>query len=349
MKRKIAVVLLNLGGPTSSSSVKPFLYNLFLDEDIIKVPFRGVFRRWFAGLVSTLRAKPVAKKYHEISICKERCLGSAGCPEHNSDKISCCSPINSLTEKQRAALETLLNHSANQSTHIVVKVAMRYWHPLTQKVQQEILNEQVTEIILVPLYPHFSVTTTGSSLHEWRKQATKNSVHQIPTNWVSSYHVNSDYLAAINERIDEGLQRFPEPIRKQVIVVFSAHGTPISEKLAGDPYSMQIQETVQAVIKLRQDKYTYWLGWQSRVGTAKWLQPNTLDLLHNLIAKWGAYYVLVVPVAFVTDHIETLHEIGIEFREQALHWGCKQFEFTAGINEHPKFIQALASEIQKFI
>lgn len=349
MNNKIAVILLNLGGPNSVTHVKPFLYNLFLDEDIIKVPFRGVFRKGFAYAVSSLRSKSVAQKYAEISYCQDACLGHKNCSGRKSDSRLCCSPINALTENQRVALESFLNQEAAGSPQFVVKIAMRYWHPFTEEVQKELVQEQVSRIILLPLYPQFSFTTTGSSLHEWQKCALGSSIREIPTTWITNYHLNPDYLAAINDRISEGLLCFPESIRQYVTIVFSAHGTPISEKAAGDPYSKQIQETAQAIIQLRHDSYAYWLGWQSKVGPAKWLKPNTLDLLHNLIKKWGSRYILVVPIAFVTDHIETLHEIGIEFKEQAIHWGCQQFEFTKGLNDHPKLIQALADEVKKLL
>lgn len=320
---KIAIVLQNLGGPRTLDAVEPFLFNLFMDEDIIKLPFKGSVRKFLARLISSLRSIPVKKKYAEIG---------GG------------SPLNCWSILQACLLEKWLNDLNNGNQYKVV-MAMRYWHPFTEEAIQSLLPQKYDEVILLPLYPQFSYTTSGSGFREWWRQIDK---LKNPPAWkthiIKSYHLNSAYLDILNLRILEGLSRFPDEIRDQVHIVFSAHGTPVAEREAGDPYSFQIKETVEAVMKRHPAKHTWWQMYQSKVGPAKWLEPNA-DTFIPLLKSYGVDYMLVVPVAFVSDHIETVHEIGIEFAELAHECGIKQFEFTSGINDDPLFIEALGREV----
>lgn len=322
-RKKIAVVLQNLGGPRTLEAVEPFLFNLFMDEDIIKIPFKGAARKFLAQLISSLRSIPVRKKYAEIG---------GG------------SPLNCWTILQACNLEKWLNAQDSKNSY-KVEIAMRYWHPLTEDALKRMLPEPYDEVILLPLYPQFSFTTTGSGFREWTRQV--NALPNPPawnTHLIKSYHLNPYYLEILNLRILEGLSRFPESVRDQVHLVFSAHGTPVSEREAGDPYSVQIKETLEAVMARHPGKHTYWQMYQSKVGPAKWLEPNA-DSFIPLLKSYGVDYVLVIPVAFVSDHIETIHEIGIEFAELAHEAGIRQFEFTAGINDDPLFIRALGTEV----
>jgi ferrochelatase len=323
----VAVVLQNLGGPSTLADVEPFLVNLFMDEDIIKIPFSGPSRKVLSKLIAGLRSVAVRKKYAEIG---------GG------------SPLNCWTELQQIALEKLLNSTSSPYQFKVV-TAMRYWKPFTNDTLAELLKHPVDTVIQLPLYPQFSYTTSGSGFREWEKQVS----HLTPTpTWknllVKDYHLNPWYIKAINDRITEGLKRFPESIRNQVHIVFSAHGTPVSEREAGDPYSIQIEATRQAVMKLRPIQETHWLMFQSKVGPSRWLEPNA-DTFIPLISSYGIKHVLVIPIAFVSDHIETVHEIGIEFAELAHESGIKQFEFTQGLNDHPDFIQALRYEVLRVL
>jgi len=321
--KKIAVVLQNLGGPRTLQAVEPFLNNLFLDEDIIKIPFSGVARKFLARLISSLRSVPVRKKY---------------------DEIGGGSPLNCWSILQAALLQKWLNEQDSPHTYRV-EIAMRYWHPFTEETLARMLPQCFDEVILLPLYPHFSYTTSGSGFREWhRKEQALNPPPSWITHLIKSYELNPFYLEVINLRILEGLSKFPEEIRDQVHLVFSAHGTPVSEKEAGDPYSDQIRQTVDAVMKRHPGKHTHWQMYQSKVGPAKWLEPNA-DTFIPLLKSYGVKYMLVIPVAFVSDHIETLHEIGIEFAELAHECGIKQFEFTDGLNDDSLFIQALGSEV----
>jgi ferrochelatase len=324
-RKKIAIVLQNLGGPRTLQAVEPFLFNLFMDEDIIKLPFKGKSRWFLSRLISSLRSIPVRKKYAEIG---------GG------------SPLNCWTILQACLLQKWLQEH-HPDHDFKVEIAMRYWHPMTEQVLRKMLPEKYDEVILLPLYPQFSFTTSGSGFREWERQIQQlESKPSWKTHLIKSYHLNPSYLEVLNLRILEGLSRFPESVRDQVHIVFSAHGTPVSEREAGDPYSFQIKETVEAVMKRHPGHHTWWQMYQSKVGPAKWLEPNA-DTFIPLLQSYGVEYLLVVPVAFVSDHIETVHEIGIEFAELAHECGLKQFEFTSGINDDPLFINALGTEVLK--
>jgi protoporphyrin/coproporphyrin ferrochelatase len=322
-KKKTAIVLQNLGGPRTLDAVEPFLFNLFMDEDIIKLPFKGSVRYFLARLISSLRSIPVRKKYAEIG---------GG------------SPLNCWSIIQAFQLQNWLN-VRDETTEYTVKLAMRYWHPMTDQILKEMSGTEWDSVIVMPLYPHFSYTTTGSGFREWQRCKPK---YPESLAWkeqlIPSWHLNPYYIQIIQKRIDEGLLRFSDEIRDQVHIVFSAHGTPVSEVQAGDPYSVQIKETVEAVMVNRPIKNTWWQMYQSKVGPARWLEPNA-DTFIPLLKSYGVHYILVVPISFVSDHIETDHEIGIEFAELAHECGILQFEYTRGINDDPLFIEGLGMEV----
>lgn len=349
---KLGVVLLNLGGPTSEESVKTFLYNLFRDEDIIKLG-GGFFQELIAKTISTFRAKKVAVNYKEINACPKGCTGSEYCLNRQTKEIStCCSPINPLTEKQRKALEKALRQEF-PSYDCHVYTAMRYWRPFAHQALEDIKEDGITHLILLPLYPQFSWTTTGSSFRDW-EDVKKKYQNSIPQSWqefyVNSYHLNPIYINAFNQRIDEVLLELDDETRAKTHLVFSAHGTPVSEVESGDPYTKQIKETVEAIINARGRKEQYWLSYQSKVGPAKWTQPNTEELVFKLI-NYGIKHLLMVPVAFVTDHIETLVELGIELPEDIEKAGLhvEYLSVVKGLNDHPLYIQALVEEVAKQI
>jgi protoporphyrin/coproporphyrin ferrochelatase len=348
-KPKLGVVLMNLGGPTSEESVRTFLFNLFSDEDIIKLG-GGKVQNTLAKVISTFRFKKIAEKYREISACPKGCMGSKYCLNRQNKVVSdCCSPINPLTELQRRTLEKALVTSLPEF-EVKVYTAMRYWRPFAYQVMDEMLADGIEHTVLLPLYPHFSWTTTGSSFRDWEdirqdfEKSGKKPTWQEYT--VKSYHLNQPYLESLNERIDEALTRFTDEERKKVHLIFTAHGTPISEVESGDPYTGQIEETVEALMAMRASKENYWLSYQSRVGPSKWTQPNTEDLVIRLL-EYGVRHFLMIPVAFVTDHIETLHELGIELPEELEEEGLhvEKLEVSGGLNDHPKFIQALVDEV----
>lgn len=316
--KKIAVVLLNLGGPDSQEAVEPFLYNLFCDPDIFKIP---IGQKLFAKIISKRRAPKVAHEYGLIG-------GK--------------SPLNEYTEQQRKLLE---NELRTVNPNIDVIVAMRYWNPLTAEIAQKVEKGNYDKIVLLPLYPHFSVSTTGSSFNEW-KRCYKGDPKKVV--YIDSYFDHPKYLAALNQRIDETLLKFPEELRNDVHILFSAHGTPVSMVKGGDPYSIQIQKTVEETMKMRNHSHKYHLSFQSKVGPVRWLEPATDDMIKDLKLQ-GVDNLLVVPVSFVSDHIETLFELDIEYREVADEVKMKNYIMMPGLNDSELFISCLKNVTLKSI
>jgi ferrochelatase len=223
-----------------------------------------------------------------------------------------------------------------------VYIAMRYWRPFTEDAIAAIEKDGVDRIVLLPLYPQFSKSTTGSSVKEWKRQISeKPNLKNIPTEIVEQYYDFPAYLDAVIERINQGLERFPAEKRDEVHILFSAHGTPMKLVREGDPYSGQICETVTAVRERGGWKNPHTLCFQSKVGPQKWLTPSTPKVIEELAAS-GTKNMLAVPIAFVSDHLETLFEIGKEFRHLAKEKGVEQFEVTEGLNDSDKFAESLA-------
>ncbi len=315
MSEKVGIVLLNLGGPDSLEAVEPFLYNLFCDPDIINFPGSFLVRNWLAKLISSKRHPRIQEQYKQIG-------GK--------------SPLKDFTLGQAKLLEEKLNKKFPAR----VFAAMRYWHPFTEEALDELEKEGIKKVILLPLYPQFSKATTESSVKEWKKHL-KLRGSNIDWTLVEHYYDFPPYIDACVERVNQGLEKFPADIRDGVDILFSAHGTPMKLVREGDPYSGHICETVTAVMKAGAWKNTHHLCFQSKVGPQKWLTPSTPTTINEL-AKKGSKDMLVVPIAFASDHLETLYEVGIEFRHMAKEAGVDQFEVTEGLNYSEKFIDALA-------
>jgi ferrochelatase len=308
--RRVGIVLFQLGGPDSPEAIEPFLYNLFCDPDIIDFPFARIGRKALAKLISTTRARKV---------------------QHHYATIGGCSPIRRNTERQARALEFELNRLGVDARCFV---AMRYWHPFTSEAIASVRRAECDEVVLLPLYPQYSSTTTGSSLNEWRRLFHGN----VRVDYVETFYRNTMYLDAVVEKIEEALRRFPSPKRPEI--VFSAHSVPVSVIQKGDPYQRQIETTVQLLMERGRWSNPHRLCYQSKVGASKWLQPSLHQTLNTLGAE-RVREVCIVPVAFVSDHVETLAEIDHEARAQARRLGFTQFEMSAGLNDSPKFISAL--------
>ncbi|MEX0906590.1 MAG: ferrochelatase [Balneolaceae bacterium] len=344
---RIGIILLNLGGPTHEENVPVFLRNLFEDEDIIKLG-GGKTQKLFSKVISKFRSPGVAEDYKKINGCPKGCTGSKYCLNRQNKEVSeCCSPINSLTEAQRRGLEKYVKQILPEHD-IKVYTCMRYWLPFADTIMDEMVDDGITHTVLMPLYPQFSWTTTGSSFRDW-ENTLKEKFSEGNKPWkefhVKNYHRNETYLSAINNRIDEALDEMDEDTRRKTHIIFSAHGTPLLEVRSGDPYTVEIKETVEALMAKRKEKHSYWLGFQSRVGPQKWTQPNTEELVRRHL-QYGIKNFLMVPVAFVTDHIETLYELSVELVENMEEEGY-QFEnyvVMKGLNNHPSFLKALAEE-----
>ncbi|MFZ0952266.1 MAG: ferrochelatase, partial [Candidatus Sulfotelmatobacter sp.] len=242
------------------------------------------------------------------------------------------SPIRRFTERQARALEAELR---NQGLDARCFVAMRYWHPFTSEAIADLEAAQCDEVVLLPLYPQYSSTTTGSSLNEWERLFQGD----VPVHNVDAFYRHPMYLEAVIEKIEEALERFPMPERAEI--VFSAHSIPLSVIAKGDPYQRHIEETVSLLVQRGGWRNGHRLCYQSKVGASKWLQPSLHRTLHDLAAE-KVREVCIVPVAFVSDHVETLGEIDHEAREEARRLGMTQFEMSGGLNDSPKFISALA-------
>ncbi len=320
----VGVVLFNLGGPDAVADIEPFLYNLFMDPAIIDLPFGGILRHWLAKFISSRRAKRVSLDYEQIG---------GG------------SPINSLTREQSVALERRLNTEFGEAAGVRFRtyIAMRYWHPTTEEAVEQMVEDEVNKVILLPLYPQYSKTTTGASQVYWWMLQKHNEIPAWPTRSVYEYAAHPKFVQAISERIDEALARFPASARSKVQLVFSAHGTPLYEmKKRRDPYCCLIHATVDRVMRYRKHDLDFHISFQSKVGPAEWLTPSTPDKLKDLAGK-NHKAVLIIPVAFVTDHIETAYELNIEIRQEAMSLGIEHYEVTTGLNSHPLFIEALAA------
>jgi len=309
--RRVGVILFQLGGPDTLDSIEPFLFNLFCDPDIIDFPFARIGRRPLAKLISTTRASKV---------------------RHHYSVIGGGSPIRRFTEQQAGALQFRLR---DLGIDAYCFVAMRYWHPFTAEAVEQLRTSDCDEVVLLPLYPQYSSTTTGSSLNEWRKHFHDD----LPVHTIDAFYQHERYLDALAERIEEGLARFPDP--EQPELIFSAHSVPVAIIEKGDPYQRHIEDTVRLVMQRGGWRNRHRLCYQSKVGASKWLRPSLHTTLRNLAAE-KVREACVVPIAFVSDHVETLGEIDHEAREEARALGIQRFEMTAGLNDSPTFITALA-------
>ena len=316
-KPKLGVVLFQLGGPDSPGAVEPFLYNLFCDPDIINFPLAWMARRPLARYISSRRAGVVREHY---------------------DAIGGQSPIRLLTERQARKLERELAPDFDARCW----VAMRYWHPLTAAAAAGVEAAQLDALVLLPLYPQYSFATTRSSLKEWNR-LYRPTPTAPPARLIEEFHTDPLYIQAVVERIAKSLTHFENPGR--VRLVFSAHGLPISLIAAGDPYQKHVEETVAAVLARGGWPNQHTLCYQSRVGRQKWLQPSLTSTLEDL-ARQGQKQLLVIPISFVTEHIETLHEINIEAREEAMAAGIERFEMMPAVGESARFIAALGSLVR---
>lgn len=313
MENKTAVVLFNLGGPDSLKAVQPFLYNLFSDPDIFKFPLGFISQRFFAWFISLRRAAQARQNYAAIG-------GK--------------SPILENTQEQSIALQLSLAEEGSYDVY----TCMRYWHPLTQEVVVDLKLKAYTDVILLPLYPQYSTTTTGSSVNEFMRQC-KRLKYRPRITLIDHWFEQEDYQQAIVDCIKNEIDFFSKSDPNDIELLFSAHGLPEKIIKAGDPYQQHIEATFQAVTKkLGWPKTT--LCYQSRVGPLQWIKPYTENVIKQK-AEQGVKQLLVYPIAFVSDHVETLHELGIEYAELANQCGIEQYRVVPALNDHPLLIKTL--------
>jgi ferrochelatase len=325
-KEIIGIILLNLGGPDSVRAVKPFLYNLFSDRKIIKLG-PVIFQKPIAWLISSLRSRKTERIY---------------------SLIGGRSPILNITREQAAALEEALNSSLitrHSSLSFKVYVGMRYWHPLIEETVPEISRDGVKKLVALSMYPHYSLATAGSSISRLMEVMKE---YPIDVFSIPSWNDHPLYIEALNDVIKKGLDSFAsnsgemgtEGLR-DIQVLFSAHSLPVSLIKKGDPYVNQIRGTIKEVVKSLPVKWS--LSYQSKSGPVKWLEPSTEETLKRF-AKLGCKNILLVPISFVSDHIETLYEIDILYKDMAEQLGMV-LKRADSLNTHPTFIQALQSVV----
>ena len=318
---RVGVLLLNLGGPEQLEDVRPFLFNLFSDPEIIRLPLPWL-QKPLAWFISTLRASKSQENYRQIG---------GG------------SPLRKITEAQAEALEQNLAAGGQPAQ---IYIGMRYWHPFTEEAIARLKRDRVSQLVILPLYPQFSISTSGSSFRVLEEMWTEDpTLQQIEYTLIPSWYDHPGYLEAMADLISQELAKFDEPAR--VHLFFSAHGVPQSYvDEAGDPYQREIEECTRAIVKTLNRSNDYTLAYQSRVGPVEWLKPYTEDALQELGAQ-GVKDLLVVPISFVSEHIETLQEIDIEYREIAEAAGIENFQRVPALNTHPLFIDALAQLVVK--
>ncbi len=317
---RVGVLLLNLGGPDEIKDVRPFLYNLFSDPEIIRLPSSWL-QKPLAWLISTLRAKKSQKNYLEIG---------GG------------SPLRKITEAQGQALTEKL---ADNGTEAEVYIGMRYWHPFTEEAIARVKRDRIDKLVILPLYPQFSISTSGSSFRVLEEMWSKDQeLQQIDYTLIPSWYDSPGYLQAMVDLIVEELKQFDNP--DEVHIFFSAHGVPQSYvDEAGDPYQREIEQCTRLIMKTLKRPNKHTLAYQSRVGPEEWLKPYTQSALEQL-GSAGVKDLLVVPISFVSEHIETLQEIDIEYREIATEAGIENFQRVPALNTHPIFIESLAELVR---
>ncbi len=321
--KKIAVVLFNLGGPDSKNAIRPFLMNFFMDKNIVRLPVP--FRCLLAWFISTRRSKREAgESYGE--------LGNK-------------SPLLDNTKEQALALEKSLNTLKN--TKFKTFIAMRYWHPLSAQTVREVRDWDADEIMILPLYPQFSTTTTGSSLQAWNKAAFE-ADYECPSSMVCCYPENAGFIKAAADNISVQYDKAKEDKFKNIRVLFSAHGLPESIIRAGDPYQWQCEKTAEKIVKALGIKDLDWqICYQSRVGAQKWIGPSLDEALDKAADDGKA--VIVFPHAFTQEHVETLVELDIEYRHEAQKKGVPGYYRSAAVGVHPDFIEGLAKLVKSHI
>lgn len=316
--KRVGVVLMNLGGPDGPEAVRPFLFNLFNDPAIIRLP--GLLRWIVAQLISRRRA-PVAQAIYAE-------LGGR-------------SPLLPNTEMQARALEARLK--ANDSIEARCFIAMRYWHPLTEETVKAVREWGADEVVLLPLYPQFSTSTTASSTAEWARVARKHGL-DARTRSICCYPVESGFVAAMAARVREGIREAERTGKPRVL--FSAHGLPEKIVREGDPYAWQVEQTAGAVIAaLADETFDSIVCYQSRVGPLEWIKPYTEEEIRR--AGEDKVPLVVVPVSFVSEHSETLVELDREYRELAEAHGVPEYVRVPTVDDGVDFIDGLAGLVSR--
>lgn len=320
----VGVLLFNMGGPDTLEDVEPFLVNLFSDREIIELPLGARLQPVMARIIAKARGNGVRRNYASIG---------GGSPQLR------------LTRAQAMALNDRLDRHGHRRH--VVEIAMRYWQPDTETALERLASEGVSRLVTVSLYPHYSRATTGSSRRELdRVLALPTWRGRFDVSHVEAYPDHPLYLDAMADTVRRGLAGFPDYRRHRVTILFSAHGLPRRFVDAGDPYVEHTQRTVQGILERIDVTNPHVIGFQSRTGPVTWIGPGTEDVLRDLGSR-GVKEVLMVPVSFVSDHIETLYEVDQLFRRDARDAGIVDYRRSEALNTHPLYIEALADLVTR--
>ncbi len=311
-----ALILLNMGGPDSLEAVEPFLYNLFSDRELIQLPAGALLQKPFAKLISHFRAKKVVENY--------RIIGGK-------------SPLLEWTRKQATGIAARLEN-------VQPFIVMRYWHPFAEEVLNEIKQAGIERAVVLSMYPHYTGATTGSSVNDFKRAAAK-VYPQLAYQLIEDWYDWPGYLDALANRIKEGLESFHELLRDQVQILFSAHALPQKFIDRGDPYQQHVETTAAEAMK-RVGDFAWKIAWQSRSGPVKWMEPGTEEMIQQL-GDAGHKALLIVPVSFVSDHIETLEEIDMQYRDLAASCGFQHFRRAPSLNDHDDFLGAMAALVKE--
>ena len=318
---KLGVLLLNLGGPSSLDEVEPFLFNLFSDPDTLPVPFSRWLQKPVARVLAKIR-KPLSQSYY-------RAIGGG-------------SPLKKITLEQAQALEEKLKspHAWGHFEDVRVFVGMQYSKPMFPEAWKEMMISGRTHLVILPLYPQCSVATTGASIKKLKEVVTKNP-YALKQSLISSWYDHPLYIEAHVEKITSAIQALPQEYRNNFDLVFSAHSLPMKFIERGDPYEKQTRETIELILKKLGSVPSWHVCYQSKTGPIRWLEPSTRALLRTLSQRKEKRAVVMVPISFVSDHVETLYEIDILYKKEAQKLGIPYFTRTESLNTSPKFIAAL--------
>lgn len=318
---KLGILLFNLGGPETQTDVRPFLFNLFSDPEIVRLPIRAL-QKPLAWIISTARVKKSAANYQLIG---------GG------------SPLRRITDEQAEALRAELQRRGIEAK---VYVGMRYWYPFTAEALDQIERDGITDLVLLPLYPQYSVSTTGSSFKDFDALiAERKKLQAIQRRAINNWHTFDRYIEALASQVNERISEFPDPDPARIHLLFSAHSVPVSYIENGDPYLRHTEETIQLVSEKLGNRFPVHLSFQSKVGPVKWLEPSTDMKLREMKAA-GVGQVLAIPISFVSEHIETLYELDILYKDLAEELGLT-YRRVPAFNTDPRFIGALADLVTR--
>lgn len=316
-KSPTAVVMLNMGGPTTTPEVGPFLMRLFTDGEIIDF---GRLQNFVGPLLAKRRTSKIEKQYEVIG----------------------GSPIRKWTNTQGEQMTKLLDKLSPETAPHKHYIAFRYADPLSEETLLQMKEDGVTRAVAFSQYPQYSCTTAGSSFnHLWREHKRLGLEDSFKWSVIDRWPTQPNFIQAVKRRIELGLQDIPEHLREKTVIVFSAHSLPMAVVNKGDAYPAEVAATTREVMTAMNFSHPYILCWQSQVGPTAWLGPQTGDVLKGL-GEQGHKAVLVVPIAFTSDHIETLFEIDIEYKEDAEKAGIEHFARAPALNDEPLLAQAQA-------